>query len=210
LAASLTGEPWLWIVAGINGAGKTTLTRRLWPIMASFGAPTAVLNPDDVTEGILLREPSLLRDDANRRAADLVERQLGDHLNRRISVIVETVLSSEKYKPYLSRGRRKGFRIGLLYVAVSSPELAIRRVKTRVAAAGHDVPADKIRARWPRSLDNLAWFASRVDRLLVYGNDDPRGEPLLVADGIAGRVRIRDADALPEVTRRLMPLARRR
>jgi predicted ABC-type ATPase len=194
----------LWIVAGVNGAGKTTLTRRLWPLIASFGSPGPVLNPDELTMALLLREPELPRDEANRRAAEMAEQQLRAKINRSESVIVETVLSSDKYKPYLKRARRKGMRIGLIYVALSSPELAIDRIRIRVAMGGHDVPQEKVRVRWSRSLDNLAWFSARVDRLLVFSNDNPNGEPLWIADGTKGRVRVLLPDALPEVTQRLI------
>jgi predicted ABC-type ATPase len=59
---------------------------------------------------------------------------------------------------------------------------------------------------WSRSLDNLALFASIVERMLVFSNADLSGEPLLVAEKIDGQIEIHDEAALPEVTARLRKL----
>jgi len=70
------------------------------------------------------------------------------------------------------------------------------------------VPEEKIRQRWDRSLDNLAWFAGKVDRLLVYDNTDENraNDVLLIARAVQGTVTLYHPDAIPEITRRLEPL----
>lgn len=43
-----------------------------------------------------------------------------------------------------------------MYIGVDDPELSVARVAQRVLEGGHDVPDDKIRSRYPRTLANLA------------------------------------------------------
>ena len=80
--------------------------------------------------------------------------------------------------------------MGLIYVALRSPELAADRVARRVREGGHGVPEDKIRLRWTRSLKQLRWFASHATSFWVFDNSDSDATvpPLLVAHGQHGRL----------------------
>lgn len=183
---------WFWIVGGINGAGKTTLVSTLMGDAAPlakvvphfFGAltdPNLVwLNPDRVAADWVAqgRFPDFAA--ANKAAADHVEVECDRLLDSSESVMVETVLSSEKYIGRLARAKQAGFKIGLIYIVLRTPALAVARVATRVAAGGHDVPADKIAARWRRSLDNFPNFFGAADFALVFDNSDPTGAPHLL------------------------------
>jgi predicted ABC-type ATPase len=97
-----------------------------------------------------------------------------------VSVMAETVLSSPKYVGRVAAAKRMGMRIGLIYVVLQTPEIAIARVAARVAAGGHDVPADKVTARWRRSLENLPHFFREADVAFVFDNSDPTGVPQLL------------------------------
>lgn len=183
---------WFWIVGGINGAGKTTLVSwlmdRATPAAHAdsdyFGALTdsnlVWLNPDRVAADWVAqgRFPSFAA--ANKAAADHVEAECDRLLDSGASVMVETVLSSEKYVRRVARAKQAGFKIGLIYIVLRTPELAVARVATRVAAGGHDVPAEKIAARWRRSLDNFPRFFDAADFALVFDNSDPTGAPDLL------------------------------
>lgn len=112
-------------------------------------------------------------------------------LRRGEAIGVETVLSSGKYQPLVELVRGQGGFVGLIYVALASPDLACARVARRVQAGGHDVPAEKIRARWQRSLANLPWFAAHASAFWVFDNSDEHPEvlPRLMA---AGRSAVMD------------------
>jgi len=93
---------------------------------------------------------------------------------------------------------------GFVYVALSSPALAERRVAARVAEGGHDVPPDKLRARFQRSLNAMPWFLEQADVAYVYCNDGT--PPVLVAQkGPPFGLRLHRADLLPNVLSRLCP-----
>jgi predicted ABC-type ATPase len=50
--------------------------------------------------------------------------------------------------------------------------LNVDRVDLRVKKGGHDVPKDKIRDRWHRSLNQLPWFLNEADWALLFDNSD--------------------------------------
>ncbi|MDQ6941927.1 MAG: hypothetical protein M3169_05340 [Candidatus Eremiobacteraeota bacterium] len=58
----------------------------------------------------------------------------------------------------------------MYYIVLSSPEIAIDRVRRRVERGGHDVPEHDIRRRFARSLIELQITAPLVDRLVVFDN----------------------------------------
>ena len=60
--------------------------------------------------------------------------------------------------------------ICLLYVGLSSAELAIERVKIRVANGGHGVRKEMIKKRYDRSLNTLYELIRKVDSVSIYDN----------------------------------------
>jgi predicted ABC-type ATPase len=185
----------LWLVAGPNGAGKTTLVHR-GPLAALLTHAT-FLNPDDVALE-LLRDagyrsfsdvPSDLLTKFFLEAANAVFEKLTTILVAGEPVVVETVLSSNKYRDVVDIVLRDGGFFGLIYVWLDSPETACARVKARVEHGGHDVPAEKIAARWQRSVEKLSWFLPRATRFWIYDNtnSDPDAAPFLLAEGGHGK-----------------------
>lgn len=95
--------------------------------------------------------------------------------------------------------------VGLIYVVLSSDELAIARVALRRSSGGHDVPEDRIRRT--RSIANLAWFARHADTVYVYCNDPPAPEPpILIASKQEGRLQLHRPGVVPELDEALKPL----
>jgi predicted ABC-type ATPase len=131
-----------------------------------------------------------------------VEKLITVSLEARKSVLVETVLSTGKYLRHVERARQLGYHVSMIFVALPTPALHVRRVKSRHASGGHDVPQEKIRSRWYRSHDFLALFALIVDHLFVFSNADPSGKPILVARKrqFTESVEIVSPEALPRVT----------
>jgi predicted ABC-type ATPase len=101
-----------------------------------------------------------------------IEAWLRASIDAHQSVGVETVLSTDKYRALVLAAKERGFEIRLVYVILSNPQLNIRRVQMRVAKGGHDVPPDKIKARWERSLEQLPWFLDQADWALLFDNSD--------------------------------------
>lgn len=161
-----------------------------------------MVNPDQIAASLLREQPGLGVDAANLEAAHLTEASVLRCLLSGDGVLVETVLSTTKYESAVRLAHERGYRVGMIYVGLPDVRYSILRVRQRVESGGHDVPEDKLRARWTRSHDNLVRFAPLVDDLFVFSNGGTI--PRLVAlkrDG--GVVQWLLPDALPEVARRL-------
>lgn len=70
----------------------------------------------------------------------------------------------------MRQAKSAGFRIQLLYVALSSPELHIQRVRLRVSQGGHDVPDEDILRRYARSLAHAPEAMRLADEAVVFDN----------------------------------------
>ena len=146
-----------------------------------------ILNPDDRTLSYLKKAgyagfqdapPEKLRE-LFIRSAEEVEALLWKRINSGAPTGAETVLSSGKYRDAVTSVVQGGGQFYLIYVALSSPKLAIHRVAHRVTQKGHGVPEDKIRKRWRESLQELPWFLHRATVSWVFDNSGD--SPQLVA-----------------------------
>ena len=168
----------MWIVAGPNGSGKTTLTRSR-RVKSRIGT-YQYLCADDVAKALKEQDLSLGDREASLIAANKVDQDVLDYISGHQSFVVETVLSSPKYKKMVKLARSQGFQIGLIFVYTPDPLLNVLRVRTRVAMGGHPVAAEDIKKRWPRSIRNFGWFANRAERILLIDSTTPRGRTILV------------------------------
>ena len=204
----MSGMPRLWIIAGPNGAGKTTLARKL-PFSAAMGL-LEWLNPDEITRELLRNQglsfktaPPELLQSTFIKAADEVLVRAQQSLERGNGICVETVLSTDKYRSLVEITlRHQGF-VGLVYVAVKSPLVSAQRIAARFLAGGHDVPTDRLAARWQRSLEQLPWFVERAHFVRVYDNSDSvhrELRPKLIAKKRNGAMQIFQSDLIPELT----------
>jgi len=169
----------MWIIAGPNGAGKSSFAGTF---LDDLGYRELIkLNADERTLELRRDAPSEAQNDLNLRAAIEIDRAVEDHIKARRSFVVETVLSSPKYRDDVLISKRFGFRFGLIYISLHPPELAPLRVAERTAKGGHDVDPAKAIDRYRRSHLELRWFAPRADILIVFDNSAPDGEPVLLA-----------------------------
>lgn len=128
-----------------------------------------IINPDLLTARIREQEKiSLSR--ANGVALDRIQAWLDASIDAYQTVGVETVLSTDKYRPLVERAKANGFELRPLYVTLHTADLNVARVKLRVAQGGHDVDEEKIRVRRERSFQQLPWFLDQADVARVYDN----------------------------------------
>jgi predicted ABC-type ATPase len=84
----------------------------------------------------------------------------------------------------------------LVFVGISDSELSIARVMQRVASGGHDVPDDKLRGRFSRTLANLRNAISIVNEAFLFDNSSDQDPFRLVAVYSEGKVE-QQGDSLP-------------
>jgi predicted ABC-type ATPase len=172
----LDRRPVIVAVAGPNGAGKSTFHQaHLKPAGLRF-----------VNADALARELDL---DAYAAAglADVVRRQL---MAQRESFVFETVFSdpSGSKRAFLKEAVEAGYAVILCFIGLSSPKTSADRVAMRVSQGGHDVPTDKLRARFPRTLANLKAAVKELPHVWVFDNDDLSCPFRRVAVFEAGRI----------------------
>jgi predicted ABC-type ATPase len=113
----------------------------------------------------------------------------------------------------LESAPRVGIEVRIWYAGLSSVELHIARVRSRVARGGHDIPDAKIRERYDRGRINLIRPMPKLTELWVYDNSreaDPHAgvapEPALILH--LARARIISSCELPATPEWAKPLLR--
>jgi len=149
-------KPIVLAFAGPNGSGKSTVTRNL-PIHGTY------VNADD------LKAEYKLTDLEAAIQAEALRNALLDS-NRDFSF--ETVMSTERNLLLLKKAKSRGYEVQCVYVLTCNENINVARVKSRYAAGGHDVPEDKIRARYHRALALIPELIDVCDKMLVYDNSD--------------------------------------
>lgn len=140
--------PHVVVLAGPNGAGKTTAAPAL---LRDTLAVDELVNADAIAAGLSAFRP----EDVAITAGRVMLTRLRELARRRADFAFETTLASRTFAPWLTTLRGEGYRVSLLYLWLSSPELAIRRVALRVRLGGHAVPEDVIRRRFARGMSNF-------------------------------------------------------
>ena len=175
-------RPVAWLIVGINGAGKTTFYERFLRPKSS----AEFVNADEIARERWGEAAPDHAYDAG-RLADERRREL---LEKQVSFVAETVFSHPSKLAFVSELRARGYRVHLVYVHVPLP-LARRRVETRVALGGHDVPAEKVRRRYSRVIANVLAAIPLVDRAYLYDNsraDRLHRHVMTFADGRLARI----------------------
>ncbi|HWE77490.1 MAG TPA: hypothetical protein VG270_03115 [Pseudolabrys sp.] len=160
-------RPSFWIVAGPNGSGKSSLYGNT--DIAAFSNSIWIINPDLLTRRLQEVE-NLPLQEANGQAVTRIEAWLDASIAVYQTIGVETVLSTGKYRRLVTEAKRRGFAFRFIFVMLEAVELNIERVRIRVEKGGHDVPEDRIRSRWGRSLEQLPWFLDEADQAALYDN----------------------------------------
>lgn len=192
--ATVSMRPTMYMLAGPNGAGKSTLYETV--IQPRIKAP--FINADLIQKNEL-HDPSM---SASYEAARIAGQRRQSHLKNKESFVSESTFSHPSKLSLIDEAKAAGFRIVIFHINVRSADLSVARVATRVERGGHDVPEDKIRARYDRNQALIRQAALRADKAFVYDNSVLGTPPLLVMSFSHGRID-RLADEVPAWVRTL-------
>ena len=170
--------------AGPNGSGKTTLTNIYRADCYEFGT---YVNPDVVSAFMRDTASSLTQADTDEPAQRAAISEREQLLAKRKSLTYETVFSHPSHLHYMARAREAGYQVRLVFVGMASPEVCIARVAQRVATGGHDVPPEKVRERYFKSIGNLLAGLRIAHDARVYDNTI---DPVVVAEKTGGRLSL--------------------
>jgi len=168
MGASPLHTPRCIIIAGPNGSGKTTFAREFLPYDEGV---VHFVNADLIAAGLSLFRPELVALSAGR----LLLRELDRLASSKTDFAFESTLSGLSYVSRLRRWQAAGYRIEIVFLSLTSPQLALRRIAARVRQGGHDVPKADVLRRFDRGQANFEQvYRSLADAWAVYDNSGPR------------------------------------
>ena len=188
-------QPKCYIVAGPNGAGKTTFALTYLPTIASC---LDFINADEIAKGLspLDFEAGLLR------AGRLFMESLVQHIKARKDFAFETTLSGRAYLSRIKEWRLSGWKVFLFYLFIPNVDFSVMRVRQRVLQGGHDIPADDIYRRYPRSIRNLFDYAEICDYTFCFDNTGNQTIPIF-EKSMGCPVEIKDLERFSTLQRML-------
>lgn len=169
MSSPLDRRPIVVALAGPNGSGKTTFYyAHLQPAGLRF-----------VNADLLARELNIDPYEAAALATSIRE----ELIRQRESFVFETVFSDPvgDKLALLMEAVSAGYTVLLCFIGTSGPEVSEERVAMRVSQGGHDVPAEKLVSRYPRTLSNLREALHKLPHVWVFDNEDLRRPFRLVA-----------------------------
>lgn len=156
----LNERPVLVAIAGSNGAGKSTF----------FESHLKDCGLRFVNADVLAEELDVGPYEAA-EIADALRRSL---IASRESFIFETVFSDPVGDKvgFLREAADAGYRVVVIFIRIADAETSIQRVSMRVAQGGHDIPDDKLKSRFDRTLANLQLAVEQLPHVVVFDNSD--------------------------------------
>lgn len=163
----------VYIIAGPNGSGKTTFAKMFLPDYVK--CPNFV-NADLIAQGLAPFAPRA----AAIKAGKLVLQQIHEYANRGVDFSFETTLSGKSYASLWLKLKSKGYALHFFFLWIPSPELAIARIRDRVQEGGHHVPAEDVRRRFARGINNFfSLYEPLLDSWMLF--DNSKAKPALIA-----------------------------
>ena len=150
--------PRLFMLAGPNGAGKSTFYERF---LSDKELP--FINADHIARDFEIDSYKAAKISAEMRA---------NLMKRKQSFITETVLSDPVGEKIgiLRCAADEGYAVSLFFIGLENADLSRSRVAARVQSGGHDVPEEKLMARYQRTLKNLRLAVDQLPHVVIYDN----------------------------------------
>jgi predicted ABC-type ATPase len=159
-------DPVLHVLAGPNGAGKSTL----YETVVGPATRLEFVNADAIAAVRWPEDPS----GRSYEAAVVAANRRRELLAQRRSFVTETVFSHVSKVELLRAAMTAGYLV-TMHVVMVPEELAIARVRSRVASGGHTVPEHKVRRRYQRLWPLIAEAIKLADNAVIY--DNTRAKP---------------------------------
>lgn len=140
--------PNLYIISGCNGAGKTTASYTILPEMLDC---KEFVNADEIARGISPFKP----ESVSIQAGKIMIERIDNLMSNGTDFAIETTLATRIYAKIIKYAQERGYRVTLLFFWLSMPNLAVERVKMRVASGGHNIEEKTIRRRYDIGIKNL-------------------------------------------------------
>ena len=176
--------PKLYIISGCNGSGKTTASYTLLPDLLNC---REIVNSDEFAKSFSPFDPGA----ASVTASRYMLMKINYLLERKADFAIETTLATRSLLQIVRQAQQQNYETTVLYFWLSSPELAIERVRDRVESGGHHIPDAVIRRRYVMGLQYLFdVYIPVIDRWILADNSKPPFS--VVAEGSKDVIYIKD------------------
>lgn len=167
-------KPRCIVIAGPNGAGKTTFAKSY--LLQDAGIVNFV-NADYIAAGLSPLKPER----ASRAAGRILLEELERLTKAKESFALESTLSGRTYIDLFKLWKSMGYRIEIVFLKLDSPEISLKRIATRVAQGGHNVPKADVLRRFDRGARNFSeHYQPIADHWMLY---DASGDlPILLSE----------------------------
>lgn len=183
----------IYMIAGPNGAGKTTTALSTLPELKVY----EFLNADEIARGLSPLNP----ESVPLAASKLMIKRFRELLNINKSFAFETTASGKNYFKYLKEAREKEYQVHLMFLWLSSPELAIKRVSERVKQGGHNIPQETIRNRYFSGIKNLFHhYLPLADTIIILDNSSA-SQKIIARKYIHNTLQIQETSTWEEMHR---------
>ena len=176
-------KPVLIVIAGPNGSGKTTITTKI--LHHQWMEDAVYVNPDQIAMDKFGDWNSA---EAVMQSVKYCEELREQCLQKRKSLIFETVLSAPDKLLFIRRAKNAGFFIRVFFVSTNHPSINASRIARRVMKGGHDVPITKIISRYFKSITNCKVASQLADRTYIYDNSVDGQEAQLLFRFVDGKL----------------------
>lgn len=112
------------------------------------------------------------------------------------SFTTETVLSHPSKLALVKAAVKKKYKTYLYFIATKSPEINVRRIKSRIYKGGHAVPKEKVESRYVKSILLLKKSIRVFDRVFIFDNSGTETE--LIASYSNSKIEAVYADKIPQ------------
>ena len=146
----LDDVPNLYIISGCNGAGKTTASYTILPEMLHC---KEFVNSDEIAKGLSPFNADTMA--VAVEASRIMYKRIRELIGMSETFALETTLASRSIAQLVKDAQSKGYHVTLLYFWLNTPDLAVERVKSRVATGGHNVSEPTVRRRYRTGIKNL-------------------------------------------------------
>ncbi|UCB57755.1 MAG: zeta toxin family protein [Candidatus Omnitrophota bacterium] len=181
----------LYIIAGPNGAGKTTFAKEFLP---KYAQCKNFVNADLIAQGLA---PFNSRS-VEIKAGKILLRQIHELAQKCEDFSFETTLSGKSYLPFLKKLKKQGYYIHLFFLWIPNVELALKRIRERVANGGHNIPSKDVRRRFSRSINNFVnYYKPLLDMWMIF--DNSAVPPHLIAKAQSSKLEILDENLFNKI-----------
>jgi len=184
--------PSLFVIAGPNGAGKSTSAPEL---LSGVRRVAEFVNADVIAKEQGVSEIQAGRITLNRLTALAAARQ---------DMAFETTLASHLLLPRIRSMQASGYRFHLFFFWLPNADTAVKRVASRVASGGHNIPEDVIRRRFERGLENFFNHYLLAADSWVLMNNTARPSRRIASRDVGDALSVEDNDLWKQLVARYM------